>query len=166
MFGNKRLRRYCGVLFSGSEPPLPFARVTKLIKLKMTIQLNEIENISIGIIGGSGLYSLENMKIEGEILVQTPFGNPSDSIVIGDLGGIRVGFLARHGRGHYLNPSDVPSKANIAALKKIGCKGKFYYFVLLFCYYILLCYYYAIITQYYMLLCNIMLSLRDKEDNY
>ena len=90
--------------------------------LKMTVISGDLKDIQIAIIGGSGLYSLENMTILGEKKIETPFGLPSDNIVIGELGGIKLAFLARHGRGHYLNPSDVPSMANIAALNKLGAK--------------------------------------------
>jgi 5'-methylthioadenosine phosphorylase len=74
----------------------------------------------IGIIGGSGLYQIEEMTDVAEVRVDTPFGAPSDAIVAGSLGGKRVAFLPRHGRGHRLNPSEVPYRANVYALKTLG----------------------------------------------
>ena len=78
--------------------------------------------IDIAIIGGSGLYNLEEMKNKKEVAVKTPFGNPSDKIITGEIGGVKVGFLARHNRKHIYLPSEVPYKANIYALKKLGAK--------------------------------------------
>ncbi len=75
---------------------------------------------SIGVIGGSGLYDLEGMTDVHYIEVDTPFGKPSDAIVVGSLVGIRVAFLPRHGRGHRLNPTSIPARANIYALKTLG----------------------------------------------
>jgi 5'-methylthioadenosine phosphorylase len=77
---------------------------------------------SIGIIGGSGLYHMEAMTNISEVAVDTPFGSPSDSIVLGTLEGSRVAFLPRHGRGHRINPSEVPYRANIYALKVLGAE--------------------------------------------
>ncbi len=78
--------------------------------------------IEIGIIGGSGLYSMEGLSRIEEKYVTTPFGNPSDAIIIGTLGEERVAFLPRHGRGHKLTPTEVPYRANIYALKTLGVK--------------------------------------------
>jgi 5'-methylthioadenosine phosphorylase len=75
---------------------------------------------AIGIIGGSGLYQIKEMTDVREIHVHTPFGSPSDDIITGMLQGKRVAFLPRHGRGHRLNPSEVPYRANIYALKTLG----------------------------------------------
>jgi len=75
---------------------------------------------SVGVIGGSGLYSMEGLKSVREYRVRTPFGLPSDSIIVGTLDGIRVAFLSRHGRGHRLNPSEINYRANIYALKSLG----------------------------------------------
>jgi 5'-methylthioadenosine phosphorylase len=75
---------------------------------------------TIGVIGGSGLYRMENMTDVEEIKVETPFGNPSDVITVGKVGGVSMAFLPRHGRGHYLNPTEVPSRANIWALKSLS----------------------------------------------
>ena len=74
----------------------------------------------IGVIGGTGLYQIEGMANIREIDVETPFGKPSDSLVVGELNGIDVAFLPRHGRGHSIIPSEVPSPANIYALKTLG----------------------------------------------
>jgi 5'-methylthioadenosine phosphorylase len=76
----------------------------------------------IGIIGGSGLYKMESLKDIEEVQVQTPFGSPSDVLILGNLDGTRVAFLARHGRNHTLLPSELPFRANIYAMKKLGVK--------------------------------------------
>ncbi len=75
---------------------------------------------SIGIIGGSGLYEMEGLEDVQEVAVETPFGKPSEAFVLGTLEGERVAFLARHGRGHRLLPSELPFKANLWALKSLG----------------------------------------------
>lgn len=74
----------------------------------------------IGIIGGSGLYQMEGLTDVEEIKATTPFGKPSDAIVLGNLEGVRVAFLPRHGRGHRINPTEIPVRANIYALKSLG----------------------------------------------
>ncbi|RME35815.1 MAG: S-methyl-5'-thioadenosine phosphorylase [Thermoflexia bacterium] len=76
--------------------------------------------IRIGIIGGSGLYQMEELTDVEERRVWTPFGDPSDGIVVGTLEGVRVAFLARHGRGHRITPTEVNYRANIYALKALG----------------------------------------------
>jgi 5'-methylthioadenosine phosphorylase len=75
---------------------------------------------SIGIIGGSGLYSMAGLTSPREIKVKTPFGDPSEAIVLGTLEGKRVAFLARHGRGHRILPSEINYRANIYAMKLLG----------------------------------------------
>ena len=75
---------------------------------------------TIGVIGGSGLYQMEGLTDIEEVSVDTPFGAPSDNFLIGSLAGTRVAFLARHGRGHRLTPSELPFRANIYAMKKLG----------------------------------------------
>jgi 5'-methylthioadenosine phosphorylase len=75
---------------------------------------------TIGIIGGSGLYSMAGLTETREIRVKTPFGEPSDAIVLGTLEGKRVAFLARHGRGHRILPSEINFRANICAMKQLG----------------------------------------------
>jgi 5'-methylthioadenosine phosphorylase len=76
----------------------------------------------IAVIGGSGLYQMESLQQATEHLLDTPYGKPSDAIVTGLLGGVPVAFLARHGRGHRLIPSEVPYRANIHALKQLGVR--------------------------------------------
>jgi 5'-methylthioadenosine phosphorylase len=76
--------------------------------------------IAIGIIGGSGLYSMTGLTSNREIRLKTPFGDPSDSIVTGTLEGKQVAFLARHGRGHRILPSEINFRANIHAMKQLG----------------------------------------------
>ncbi len=75
---------------------------------------------SIGVIGGSGLYEIEGLTDIQEHTVSTPFGKPSDPIVVGNLRGRRVAFLPRHGRGHRILPGEVNVRANIYALKSLG----------------------------------------------
>lgn len=77
-------------------------------------------DIKIGIIGGSGLYKMSALTDVEEMTIETPFGNPSDNLIIGKLGDNKVAFLARHGRNHHLTPSEVPYLANIYAMKQIG----------------------------------------------
>ncbi len=76
----------------------------------------------ITIIGGSGLYEMEGMKITDEVSVDTPFGKPSDIFMVGELSGVPVAFLARHSKGHRLLPSEINFRANIYAIKKLGCE--------------------------------------------
>ncbi len=75
---------------------------------------------SIGIIGGSGLYEMEGLKVLDERVISTPFGAPSDPYVIGEIDGVRVAFLSRHGRGHRLLPTELNYRANIFGLKLLG----------------------------------------------
>ncbi|HUW46470.1 MAG TPA: S-methyl-5'-thioadenosine phosphorylase [Dehalococcoidia bacterium] len=74
----------------------------------------------VGIIGGSGLYNMEGMTEVEKVKVSTPFGEPSNAIILGNLEGVRVAFLPRHGEGHRIGPSELPAKANIYALKSLG----------------------------------------------
>jgi 5'-methylthioadenosine phosphorylase len=74
----------------------------------------------IGIIGGSGLYSMPGFEVQEEMHIETPFGPPSDNFVLGKLAGRHVAFLARHGRGHRLSPSELNFRANIYGMKKLG----------------------------------------------
>jgi 5'-methylthioadenosine phosphorylase len=76
--------------------------------------------VKIGIIGGSGLYKMEALKNIEEVRLQTPFGDPSDALIVGDLEGTKVAFMARHGRHHHLTPSEVPYRANVHAMKQMG----------------------------------------------
>ncbi len=80
------------------------------------------QQAEIGIIGGSGLYSMPGIEDVREHPVTTPFGEPSDPLVLGTLDGRSVAFLARHGRGHRLLPSELPFRANIYALKSVGVR--------------------------------------------
>jgi 5'-methylthioadenosine phosphorylase len=77
----------------------------------------------LGIIGGSGLYEIEGMKNVREVKVKTPFGDPSDAIVLGDISGTTVAFLPRHGRGHLISPTQINYRANVYAMKKIGASA-------------------------------------------
>jgi len=78
------------------------------------------ENVSIAIIGGSGLYHMPELENPTEHYIDTPFGKTSAPIIAGALEGIRVAFLARHGLGHHITPAEVPYRANIFALKSLG----------------------------------------------
>jgi 5'-methylthioadenosine phosphorylase len=79
-----------------------------------------LERVSIGIIGGSGLYQMAGLTEAQEVAVDTPFGKPSDNFIVGNIEGKRVAFLARHGRGHHILPSELNFRANIFAMKKLG----------------------------------------------
>ncbi len=79
-----------------------------------------MERATIGVIGGSGVYQMEGLTDVKEVRVRTPFGDPSDVIVVGNLGSQRVAFLPRHGRGHRIEPAELPVAANIFALKSLG----------------------------------------------
>jgi len=75
---------------------------------------------AIGIVGGSGLYHMDALEDRREVAVDTPWGAPSDSYVVGKIAGREVAFLARHGRGHRINPSNLPFRANIYGFKELG----------------------------------------------
>ena len=79
-----------------------------------------MEQVKIGIIGGSGLYQMSEFTDTHEVTVDTPFGKPSDAFIVGNLNGVKVAFLPRHGRGHKFTPTEVPYRANIYALKLLG----------------------------------------------
>ncbi len=74
----------------------------------------------IGVMGGTGLYDIEGMTDIEEVDINTPFGKPSDSIVVGRLEGVGIAFLPRHGRGHTISPTEIPARANIYAFKSLG----------------------------------------------
>ncbi len=76
---------------------------------------------TIGIIGGSGLYAMDALEEAQWIAVDTPWGRPSDELLIGRIGGVKLVFLPRHGRGHRIPPSQVNARANVDALKRAGC---------------------------------------------
>jgi 5'-methylthioadenosine phosphorylase len=78
------------------------------------------EPVHIGIIGGSGLYHMPGLERSREVRVKTPFGDPSDALVVGTLEGKRVAFLARHARGHRFLPTEINYRANIHAMKQLG----------------------------------------------
>ncbi len=79
-----------------------------------------MQEAKVGIIGGSGLYQLEGMTKVRKVRVKTPFGDPSDAFTLGHLEGVNVAFLPRHGVGHRIMPTELPSKANIYAFKSLG----------------------------------------------
>ena len=79
-----------------------------------------METVKIGVIGGSGLYAMDGLGDVVEVTSDTPFGKPSDAITVATLAGHRIAFLPRHGKGHRLLPTEVPSRANIAAFKLMG----------------------------------------------
>jgi len=79
-----------------------------------------MSNVRIGIIGGTGLYEMEGLKKTGAITVQTPFGSPSDKYIVGELDGIKVAFLPRHGIGHRISPHQLNFRANLYGFKKMG----------------------------------------------
>jgi len=79
-----------------------------------------LSDVEIGVIGGSGLYAMEQVEVLEERRVETPFGDPSDAFVIGELEGRKVAFLPRHGRGHRILPSEINFRANVWAMKSLG----------------------------------------------
>ncbi len=95
-------------------------RLTKSVANSVKRSGAKNERVKVGIVGGSGLYSMVGLTDTREVRLKTPFGDPSDAIIIGTLEGKRVAFLARHGRGHVFSPSDINYRANICALKMLG----------------------------------------------
>jgi len=81
-----------------------------------------IEKSRLGVIGGSGFYSMDQIDYLREIEINTPYGKPSDSIRVYSLGNLEIAFIPRHGRTHRLNPTEIPYKANIWALRSIGVR--------------------------------------------
>ena len=75
---------------------------------------------TLGIIGGSGIYDLPELQDRKEVIVETPFGMPSDALITGTLHGVRMAFLPRHGRGHRIAPNELPFRANLHAMKQLG----------------------------------------------
>ena len=94
--------------------------MAKTAKRRSKPKSSKNEPVKIGIIGGSGLYHMAGLTDTREVRVKTPFGDPSDAIVIGTLEGQRVAFLARHGRGHHFSPSEINYRANVCAMKMLG----------------------------------------------
>jgi len=82
----------------------------------------DLDTARIGVIGGSGLYAIDNLDSIEEVSLETPFGPPSDAFRIGRLNGVEVVFLARHGRQHHLLPTEVPYRANIWAMRSLGVR--------------------------------------------
>lgn len=76
--------------------------------------------VKVGVIGGSGLYEIEGIEKLNEVRVPTPFGDPSDAFITGELSGVSCVFLPRHGRGHRLTPTEIPFHANLWAMKFLG----------------------------------------------
>src|SRR3984885_4584531 len=76
----------------------------------------------IGIIGGSGLYEMPGLESACEVRIKTPFGDPSDALVVGKLEGKRVAFLSRHARGHRFLPTEINYRANVHAMKQLGAE--------------------------------------------
>ena len=74
----------------------------------------------LGVIGGSGLYKMEGLEVTEKVAVDTPYGPPSDEIIVGTLRGTKIAFLPRHGVGHFIPPSEINFRANIFAMKKMG----------------------------------------------
>jgi 5'-methylthioadenosine phosphorylase len=83
---------------------------------------SDLGQARLGIIGGSGLYAMEGLEEIEELRLDTPYGNPSDSLRLGRLGDLEVVFLARHGRHHTLTPTEVPYRANLWALRSLGVR--------------------------------------------
>jgi 5'-methylthioadenosine phosphorylase len=79
-----------------------------------------MQEAKVGIIGGSGLYQLEGLTKVREVRIKTPFGDPSDAFTLGHLEGVNVAFLPRHGVGHRIMPTELPSRANIYGFKSLG----------------------------------------------
>ncbi|MBN8632395.1 MAG: S-methyl-5'-thioadenosine phosphorylase, partial [Rhodobacterales bacterium] len=75
----------------------------------------------LGVIGGSGVYQIDGLEGASWVRVKSPWGKPSDEVLVGRLSGLPVAFLPRHGRGHVHSPASVPYHANIDALKRLGC---------------------------------------------
>jgi len=76
----------------------------------------------LGVIGGSGLYQMEGLEVTEKVTIETPYGSPSDEIILGTLRGTEMAFLPRHGVGHFIPPSEINFRANIFAMKKIGAE--------------------------------------------
>ena len=84
--------------------------------------MNQTPRIELGVIGGSGLYKMDQLENFQQIEISTPFGNPSSPVTVGMLEGLQVGFLARHGLGHHITPTEVNYRANLYALKSLGAQ--------------------------------------------
>jgi 5'-methylthioadenosine phosphorylase len=133
----REIQGMLGLAPSGSQPPIIKTVATEgkgVVELLQAIgsparplapspahsQRGQMSQAQIGIIGGSGLYSMPGFEAQEEVMVETPFGSPSDNFVVGKLAGRSVAFLARHGRGHRISPSELNFRANIYGLKMLG----------------------------------------------
>ena len=105
---------------SGVKELVEAVEVTRGQARRPVLQGGHKLQVQIGIIGGSGLYSMPGFEAQEEVVAETPFGAPSDNLVIGKLAGRKVAFLARHGRGHRISPSELNFRANIYAMKSLG----------------------------------------------
>ena len=81
---------------------------------------NKMSETMVGVIGGSGLYEMEGLEAVQTVSLKTPFGDPSDSFILGHLEGVKIAFLPRHGKGHRISPSSLNFRANIYGMKKLG----------------------------------------------
>ncbi|MFN5465491.1 MAG: S-methyl-5'-thioadenosine phosphorylase [Cyanobacteriota bacterium] len=88
----------------------------------MTIAAPDLNKARLGVLGGSGLYAIEGLEDVQELVVPTPYGEPSDALRLGRMGDLEVVFLARHGRHHTYSPTEVPYKANLWALRSLGVR--------------------------------------------
>jgi len=97
------------------EQGIPLEQIEIMLK-----GAHKMPQAKVGVIGGTGLYDIEGLTNIKEVALETPFGKPSDTIVVGRLGQVGIVFLPRHGRGHRIIPTEIPSRANIYALKSLG----------------------------------------------
>ena len=113
------------VVAPDSHPAAPrHSRVSaargRAAEIRARMRLPAAAEADLAVIGGSGLYEMDGLENAIEVRPPTPFGPPSDALVVGSLGALRVAFLARHGRGHRLLPSEVPYRANLWAIRLLG----------------------------------------------
>jgi len=100
---------------------IPFAPETLYERLRELKEHDGVGEWVLGVVGGSGVYDIDGLKDAKWVSLDTPWGAPSDDLLMGTLGDLRLVFLPRHGRGHRLSPTDVNARANMAALKLAGC---------------------------------------------
>src|SRR6185369_12416336 len=106
----------CATRYSMTSPDVVIAAACSTVVVTSPAK----QTMILGVLGGSGLYDLEGLEDVREQVVSTPFGEPSGPLVTGRLAGAEVAFLARHGRGHRLSPSEINYRANVHALKQAG----------------------------------------------
>ena len=112
------------VNISGSSSSGILLKILSKLTIKpYPVRISSMENIAIGVIGGSGLYDLAGLEEKNEIRIKTPFGEPSDAYITGKIHGKRIAFLPRHGRGHTILPSELNFRANIYGFKVLGAKA-------------------------------------------